>query len=355
MTRINNPASDPEVRKTGIGGSDAAAILDLNPWKTPLDVYSEKRGLVEPEEYVGEAAEWGTILEPVLLSELAQRDGVTIIGRDRFGLLAEFKPDGTVDPFHDEAPFTIQQLLGTLRHPEVKHMMCHLDGVIVGRNRKPLACVEAKTSSAFLASKWGEEGSDEVPDQYLIQCQHNLCIVNAFLKASLPMYLPALIGGQRWKVFHLEYDPDLGQQLIELEGEFWQRVQEGDPPPASEGERGQKSLKSLYPRDEGEEMVVDGDEWQELAITLRKATEEKNGWLEREKTAKNRFMEKMGTTTKVIGPNWSVSWKNIKDSEKTDWESVAREAGASADLIATHTKVVPGYRRFTPSLKKLEA
>ena len=34
-----------ELRKSGIGGSDAAAILGLSPWKTNVDLWEEKVGI----------------------------------------------------------------------------------------------------------------------------------------------------------------------------------------------------------------------------------------------------------------------------------------------------------------------
>ena len=54
-----------EERRKGIGGSDAAAIAGLSPWKSPVAVWLEKTGQVEPEE-PGEAAYWGTVLEDVV-------------------------------------------------------------------------------------------------------------------------------------------------------------------------------------------------------------------------------------------------------------------------------------------------
>ena len=39
-----------EGRRTGIGGSDVAAVLSLNPWKPPLDVWNDKLGLSEDKE-----------------------------------------------------------------------------------------------------------------------------------------------------------------------------------------------------------------------------------------------------------------------------------------------------------------
>ena len=45
-------------RRTGIGGSDVAAVLGLNPWKTPLDVWNDKLGISEDKE-MSEPAYWG--------------------------------------------------------------------------------------------------------------------------------------------------------------------------------------------------------------------------------------------------------------------------------------------------------
>ena len=37
-----------ERRRSGIGGSDIAAIIGISPWKTPRDIYLAKKGLAEP-------------------------------------------------------------------------------------------------------------------------------------------------------------------------------------------------------------------------------------------------------------------------------------------------------------------
>ena len=39
-----------EARKDGLGASDAAALLGLSPWKTNVQLWEEKCGLVIPED-----------------------------------------------------------------------------------------------------------------------------------------------------------------------------------------------------------------------------------------------------------------------------------------------------------------
>ena len=64
-----------EGRRTGIGGSDVAAVLGLNPWKTPLDVWNDKLGLSE-DKGMTEPAYWGTVLEDTVAKELDRKSVV---------------------------------------------------------------------------------------------------------------------------------------------------------------------------------------------------------------------------------------------------------------------------------------
>lgn len=50
-------------RNKGIGGSDVAAVCGISKYKSPVELWMEKTGQLEPKES-GEAAYWGTILEP---------------------------------------------------------------------------------------------------------------------------------------------------------------------------------------------------------------------------------------------------------------------------------------------------
>ena len=42
-----------EARSNYIGGSDASAVIGLNPYKTNLELWQEKNGLVQPEDISG--------------------------------------------------------------------------------------------------------------------------------------------------------------------------------------------------------------------------------------------------------------------------------------------------------------
>jgi hypothetical protein len=75
----------------GIGGSDAAAIAGLNPWRSPVQVWLEYTVRIErPDE--SEAMYWGTTLEPLIAAETERRAEVTILPAPADGFASERFP-----------------------------------------------------------------------------------------------------------------------------------------------------------------------------------------------------------------------------------------------------------------------
>jgi putative phage-type endonuclease len=174
-------------RRRGIGGSDAPAILGVSKWRTPLDIYLEKRGEGEPQPE-SPAMRWGTALEPVVRQAYADLTGETV------------------------------RVPGLLVHPERLWMLAHVDGLTESGR-----LVEIKT--ARMADGWGEPGTDEIPDAYLIQVQHYLS-VTAISVADVAV----LIGGSDFRVYEVPADADLQGVIVAAEVDFWDRVQTGRPP-----------------------------------------------------------------------------------------------------------------------------
>ena len=69
-------------RKTGIGGSDVAAVLGLSKWKTPYQLWVDKTSdnVVEEES---EILHFGQVLEQVEADEYARRNRVKVQRRNR--------------------------------------------------------------------------------------------------------------------------------------------------------------------------------------------------------------------------------------------------------------------------------
>ncbi len=120
-----------EWRRKGIGGSDASVVCGINKYRSPIELWLDKTGQAAFEE-AGEAAYWGTILEPVVREEFTKRTGIGV------------KP--------------VKQLL---QHEDYPFMLANLDGICETPDHG--TCIfEAKTASAFKACEW----DDKIPDEY---------------------------------------------------------------------------------------------------------------------------------------------------------------------------------------------
>jgi putative phage-type endonuclease len=177
-----------EQRRAGIGGSDVAAMLGLSKWKTPYQLYLDKRGEL-PEQEDNEAMFWGRGLEPVI--------------RRRYEL---------------ETGLTVHMHEGILQHPEYSFMLANLDGQISDE-----LILEIKT--ARYADGWGEVNTAEIPIAYSLQCQWYLMITGALVAD-----VAVLISGSDFRLYQIEADEELQIMLTAAAIEFWQRVQDGNPP-----------------------------------------------------------------------------------------------------------------------------
>lgn len=191
---VEQPTDD---RRSYIGGSDAAVVCGLSPWKTPYQLWQEKRGQVEaPDLSENERVYWGTVLEDVVAAEYQKRTGTRVRRVNRL-----------------------------MRHPQHPWMAAHIDRDVVGESR----ILECKTTDGSKAAEWAD---GEVPIYYQPQVQHYLAVTGADA-----CDVAVLIGGNRFAVLSVERDAEFIEALIELESAFWKRVQAGEPPePASSEE-----------------------------------------------------------------------------------------------------------------------
>ncbi|MEY8001784.1 YqaJ viral recombinase family protein [Clostridium sp. Mt-5] len=113
----------------GIGGSDAGAILGINNYRSPLDVYIDKTQEIVKSYEQSEAAYWGTILEPNVARRFSGKTGKSV-----------------------------RRSNAILQSVEYPFMTANLDREIVGEK----ALLECKTANAFLSSRWQSEKYQEV-------------------------------------------------------------------------------------------------------------------------------------------------------------------------------------------------
>jgi putative phage-type endonuclease len=176
-------------RRQGIGASESAAILGLNPYQSPAELYLRKLGEM-PEQPESWPMKVGTFMEGLLAREYESRYGVNL----------------------DQQVF--------VRHAEHPWMFATLDGVTPDGE-----VVEFKTAGWRQASEWGEPETDEVPWNYLVQVQHQLEVTRldrAYVFASIDRADPVRFRVERW--------PELGEFIADTCQLFWQHVCDRVPP-----------------------------------------------------------------------------------------------------------------------------
>jgi putative phage-type endonuclease len=251
-------------RQSGVGGSDSAPALGLSKRKTSRQLFHEKRGELEPDVYDQEAIWWGNALEPIVRQKYSEVSGNVV-------RLPE----------------------GTIWHPVHDFMCAHIDGYV--DNTSPKRGYEGKT--AFHSTGWGEEGTDQIPTEYLMQVQHYMAVT------GLPVFDVSCLIGRRFAFYQVEADLELHEMIIEGERDFMRRVRENDPPPLDYTHKTALDvIKKLYPGTNGTRLVatVESIEWR--AAMDQAAEAEKLAKREKE-SYKARLLEFMGEAALLAFPD----------------------------------------------------
>lgn len=194
-------ATQKSARMTGVGASEVAAVLGLDPYRSAYDVWAEKTGKLEAEKVDSEAASLGNELEPLLLKRAAGLLGKPVVpAPERF-----------------EAPNGV--------------MFAHLDGM-VGHALSGSDIVEAKSS--MLEGDWGEPGTHLVPERVAIQVQAQMFCADSSVAHVIFASTKFGLRGFRPELYRVERSLVLIDAIEEGVCNFWLRhVQKDIPPPQS--------------------------------------------------------------------------------------------------------------------------
>lgn len=268
-----------QLRSKGIGGSDAAVVVGLSPFKTPYQLYLEKRGEAPEDEGETLAMKFGSLLEDPIVQHYCD-----VTGRDvrRHPLV-----------FHDEHPF----------------MLANIDRQILKDPRGP-GVMEVKTTNDW--SGRSIHGVEDIPDHYYLQLQHYLAVYG-YAWGSLAI----LIGGSRFIWFDVDRNDAVIEELIRQEGEFWERVTTGNAPAVDGSARTGEMIKRMYPRDTGKVLTIDAPE----LIRAAKDLAESKAQVKREEAlitaSENLLKSAIGDASEAILEGWGkITWKTAAPSTK---------------------------------------
>jgi putative phage-type endonuclease len=256
-----------------IGGSDAAAIVGASPYRGPLDVYLEKRGLVIVEE--SEPMRWGTLLEPVIRDEWAQRKGLAIVTTDE-----------------------------TFRHRDHPWCVAHPDALLADRS----AGVEIKNIGEWRAKELTTAAGREPLFEHYCQVQHYMEVM------SLPAWwIVYLIGGNRLEEFCVQRDAAFGAWLIGRERTFYEeRLTVGVAPSHQESADAVAALRAMYPQHVPPVLLDPTPELRAACERLRLATERACEAEREETAAKADVMALLGEAEGVAYEGCCITWRTNK-------------------------------------------
>lgn len=259
------------LRRNYIGGSDAAAVVGLNPFASAFSLWAEKVG--QAPEFTGNlATEVGTFLEEFVAKKFEAETGKTV-RRCNLSLV------------NDEYPWAI----------------ANVDRLVVGED----AGLEIKTTSELNMKKFKD---GEYPSNYYVQCVHYLAVTG---KAR--WYLAVLIGNREFRIFTIERDEEEIAALMEAEKAFWTSyVVTGAVPPADGHTATTEAVKAVWGQENGQSVDLSG---MDSLFTRRKALGEQQKALKAAMDEiDNSIKLRMENASTGLCGAWSVSWKTQRTS-----------------------------------------
>lgn len=288
-------------RKSYLGGTDLAAIAGLNPYRTALDVYLDKTS-DDIRCETSPAMHWGTLLEDVVAKEYAQVTGYDV----------EIEPN-------------------TIYHSGYKFLGANIDRWVDRWVNNGTHILECKTASFTKAKEWGDSGTDQIPESYLVQVAYYAAI------CDVPKVdIAVLIGGQDFRIYTYNRDKNLEEKLIKIGVNFWHNHIEKRVPPRCVNTR---DTFNLFPQSNNKQIAAKDEILTKLEeLKIAKMSEEQiQKTIEKLKVEIQEFMQDYDVLIDENG-NIIATWKNTAPRSLFDLKRFKEEAKEMYLKYASYSK-----------------
>ena len=300
-----------QVRKQGIGSSDAAAACGIHPYLSMLELWMIKTGRLHShldDDIDGYSPlYWGNTLEPMVAKYYQQHTGNKV-----------------------------RRVNAILQHPDPAHhfMLANLDYAITGSDEVQI--LECKTAGEHGAKLW----KNGVPLYVTCQVQHQLAVTG-----KTAAHICVLLCGHEAKIYKVERDERLIESITEQERLFWQYVETDTPPTPDHSESAAKALKLLYPTPKLSSKVdlTDDEGANKLFDKLLNYRNSIADLEQRHDQVKHQLQTLIQDNEVAIFNQGAISWKRSKDSIGIDSKAVIK---SHPELLAKFSKTKQGSRRF---------
>lgn len=257
-------------RRMGIGGSDAATIVGLNPYSSLYTLWADKTGRLAPKED-NEAMRLGRDLEGYIASRWSEHTGLRC-----------------------------RKVNAILRNPKYPWAIADPDRLVIGAD----AGVECKSTSVLNLRRFRQ---GEYPHYYYVQCVHYMAITEAER-----WYLPVLALGDRQQPMHyfeIKRDEAEIKALMDAERDYWERYVVADVAPSVDGSAStDATIISIFGGvTSDEEVPVKGDTLDRYMALKAQISE-----LETQKRQVEQEIKlTLGKSEKGICERYRVSWPEV--------------------------------------------
>ncbi len=304
------PTSWVQARNIGIGGSDAAAVLGLNPWCSPYTLWCRKTGLLEPIKQT-EGMAWGHRLEGVIADYYAEQTGFEISESVYWRV-----PDGDLGT----TAIAEEYVDGILsRNRERPWQLASVDRLVRCPDRG-WGVLEIKNVGEYSRKYW----DDGVPDYVRVQNLHYQSVLGLTWGA-----VAVLFGGKAPGFMDVVAEDGELERLVTAESAFWDSLARGEAPAPDGSESTRATVGEIFPApEEGQSVTLPDD----ALMWDREHIEHKR--LEKEHRTKARGFEtliraQMGSAEVASLPS-GVVWRSTRVGDT---------------LVEEHTR--KGYRKYS--------
>lgn len=258
-----------KLRKGYLNISEVSAALNLNPYKTALNLWASKTGIYEEPYQSNRYCEWGRIMEPVLL-----------------------------DYYQKQYECKVQTVPYILQSTQYNFICGNIDGVAIFPDGSK-KIIEVKTTSSINESEWKDGGC---PIYYYTQI-----ILYEWLTGVHAGQLIVLIGGNDFRVVDIPYNQDVVDAILVQCVNFWNHVATRQPlPPVA---KDSSFLGKLYPQSNGNVVQLEGSFAEKLA-QLEALKQKENEIKAAKDTIEAEIKQAMQENELAIVGNWKVTWKS---------------------------------------------
>ncbi|WP_024834120.1 YqaJ viral recombinase family protein [Ruminiclostridium josui] len=284
-----------KIRKTGVGGSEIAALFGKSNYASPLSVYMDKMSN-QINEIENEFIEWGKTLEPIIREKFPKKFWSTTgyqIDVEEFSYMMQSKEnpymlaniDGLLAPINDYK-FNVQVAEGEWEE-------CFIPAGQLGG-------LEIKTGSGFTAKNWRE---NTLPDNYFLQTQHYMAVT------GLPYFFVVALIDKHLLWRYIPRNEEIIAIIKNRVHEFWtENILKKNPPAPIGSEVDTGILKSMYPQ-ELKDKALNLDHMADKRIRYKELSEEIKGLQKEQEAIKQEFMSAMGDAELAFVGDKKISWK----------------------------------------------